>query len=431
MMIMPKSGKIQPILVKENFVFNQKNPGKFIFIFLQWLFLISCNQNFVFPIFTNHKVVIICMRSPWSSLEINKVVVVDKSWCICSEIITSDLLNFFEVRNTCFKNRSWAIGAIDSSKSKWLFVVTNKYDFARRTYLWWTQWPARHWDFESINTISNWQLFHAKYKKWCFTLPACQAFPDSTFNWSKSIRYKSGENVSVICSPQDSFRSYLLDTEQTSSEKWDLFSPFFLGSATKRQYLPSLSSVDKILDNIWISISYRRLDRCPSTEFRQKFRIWSRSFRYNWPFMHFRCVFAKINSFVEETIVLYRDKEAYGPYIDLIGSWLCIKRIYGFIEVSRSHNSTQVLSALENIWTTKSSCSREVQTRSGFFSVFKEWISFVLEKTFCIEDVFSLTGSLLLVTHVIWTISYDPYYMDQIIWVELWDKLTEGNQTYF
>ena len=39
----------------------------------------------------------------------------------------------------------------------------------------------------------------------------------------------------------------------------------------------------------------------------------------------------------------------YIGYIDFIGSRLCIKRIYGFIEVSRSHNSTQVLSALENI----------------------------------------------------------------------------------
>ena len=127
--------------------------------------------------------------------------------------------------------------------------------------------------------------------------------------------------------------------------------------------------------------------------------------------MHFWYVFAKINSSFEITIILNRDGNKNGFFIATIPRQTFIycqpnfQQSENSAEVPRSHNSAKVLSNFENIWTTKSSCSRDVQIRLGFFSTLTEWISLVLVKTFWIEDDFSFTGSLYLVS--LWTFTYN------------------------
>ena len=76
------------------------------------------------------------MGSPRISSEVNKVIVVDKSWCMRSKLVTSNLTNGGEITNVRFKYCSWMVGAIYSPKTEWLFVVSDEEDLISvRTYL--------------------------------------------------------------------------------------------------------------------------------------------------------------------------------------------------------------------------------------------------------------------------------------------------------
>ena len=129
--------------------------------------------------------------------------------------------------------------------------------------------------------------------------------------------------------------------------------------------------------------------------------VWTRSFWYNWPFMHFRYLFTKINAWFEKSIMLCWDcpnrlfETALREYSYCHTVWLTRKPNIGLPRyVKQSHNSAQVFSFFENIFTIKSSFSLELQTRSGLFSLWIEWTSFDLENIFWTKDDFSLTGSL-------------------------------------